>query len=515
MKPIFLYGPSYSGKSAAGKCLAEALNLPFFDLDVEIENRAGMAVDAIFATQGEAHFRRLEREALQALIASTAEAVIALGGGALLDDAGRAAVQAAGRVICLRASADTLLDRAQASDVVRPLLADDPAKALQAYLSRRAAHYDSFEHQLNTDAITPGETAWRIQKTFGVYRLKAMGSPYDVRVQAGGLQVIDRYLSQRGLAGPFCVVADSNTEAYGRQAVDALSSAGEKAALVVIPAGETHKTVETVGRLWQAFLANGLERGSTVVAVGGGVVGDLAGFAAATYLRGIRWVCVPTTLLAMVDASIGGKTGADLPQGKNLVGAFHAPALVLADPDVLATLPGRELRAGMAEVVKAGVIADSALFARCAAIEIPADLPGLIPAAMAIKIGVIESDPFERGERALLNFGHTIGHAVEHASGFALLHGEAIAIGMVAETRLAEQLGIAEAGTTAALVDVLLHLSLPVEIPAGLDADVLLRTMRVDKKMTAGALRFALPHTIGAAGLIRLEEAVYRATLSS
>lgn len=513
MNPIFLYGPSYSGKSAAGRLLAEALDLPFFDLDSEIETRAGMTVAAVFERHGDAHFRKLESEALQARTANTAEAVIALGGGALLSDANRTLVERNGHVVCLRAAAGTLLERAKSAEMVRPLLADNPEQALAAYLNRRSAHYDSFGRQLATDSLSPAGIAWEVRKMLGIHRLKAMGAPYDVRVQPGSLRQIDRYLLPRGLAGPFCVVSDANTETYGRQAAQALQAAGQQAGLVVLPAGETYKTVETVARLWAAFLENGLERGSTVIAVGGGVVGDLAGFAAATYLRGVRWACIPTTLLAMVDASLGGKTGADLPQGKNLVGAFHAPALVLADPEVLASLPARELSAGMAEVVKAGVIADAALFDRCRTIDLAGDLGALIPAAMSVKIRVIEADPYEKGERALLNFGHTVGHAVEHASGFALLHGEAIAVGMVAEARLAEKLGFAEIGTAAALCSCLVHLSLPVDIPPGMAADDLLRTMRLDKKKTAGALKFALPQRIGSAGLLKLEEFEYRPAL--
>jgi 3-dehydroquinate synthase len=229
------------------------------------------------------------------------------------------------------------------------------------------------------------------------------------------------------------------------------------------------------------------------------VVGDLAGFAASTFMRGCNWVAVPTTLLAMVDASMGGKTGFDLPEGKNLVGAFYPPRLVLADPDVLSTLPERELRAGLAEVVKHGVIADPELYNLCAqgwdaVIE---RLPEVVRRGMAVKVKVIEEDPYEQNIRAALNFGHTIGHAVELVSKFSLLHGEAVGIGMVAEARLAERLTVAGQGLSDALEKTLSALELPIEIPKDMGRNELISAMKVDKKKAGGVVRFALPVKIG------------------
>jgi len=216
-------------------------------------------------------------------------------------------------------------------------------------------------------------------------------------------------------------------------------------------------------------------------------------------MRGCNWVAAPTTLLAMVDASMGGKTGFDLPEGKNLVGAFHPPRLVLADPDVLFTLPERELRAGLAEAVKHGVIADPGLFDLCAEgwEAVKPRLPEIVRRGMGVKVKVIEEDPYERGIRAALNLGHTIGHAVELVSGFELLHGEAVAVGMVAEARLAERLTVAGPGLSEALAGTLSELGLPVQIPAGMTRADLIRAMRVDKKKAAGVVHFALPVKIG------------------
>jgi 3-dehydroquinate synthase len=269
--------------------------------------------------------------------------------------------------------------------------------------------------------------------------------------------------------------------------------------LVLLPAGEQQKTIQTVGSLWEAFLDAGLERSSTVLALGGGVTSDLAGFAAATFLRGVTWVAAPTSLLGMVDASLGGKTGADLPRGKNLVGAFHPPRLVLVDPATLASLPEVELRSGLAEAVKSGVIGDEALFRLCAAgwRSVMATLEDVVRRSMAVKVRLIQEDPYEKGRRAALNLGHTIGHALEAGSGYLLRHGEAVAIGMVAAARLSEHLEVAEPGLAEEIAAALQGLGLPVEVPPGMDWETILQGMQVDKKRLGGALHFTLPERIG------------------
>jgi 3-dehydroquinate synthase len=252
-------------------------------------------------------------------------------------------------------------------------------------------------------------------------------------------------------------------------------------------------------KLWQDLLQAGLDRHGTIVALGGGVTGDLSGFAASTFMRGVDWVSVPTTLLAMVDSSLGGKTGFDLPQGKNLVGSFHDPRLVLADPLLLSSLPLREMSAGMAEVVKHGMVGDAELFhlAGLGWDFCKRHMTELIGRAMAVKINVIEKDPFERNIRASLNLGHTIGHAVETAFGYKLLHGEAVAIGLVAETSLAESLDIAEKGLTKILALTLTDFGLPVQIPDEIPRGAIIRALQVDKKKANGVVRFTLPIRIG------------------
>ena len=498
MTHIFLYGPSGSGKSTVGRLLAENLDLPFLDLDAHIERTAGQDIPSIMAEGGEPAFRDLETDSLKAAVTGP-EAVVALGGGGLLRKENRALAESAGQIILLEADLSTLVRRLAQDSNQRPLLAGELESKLSALLERRREHYDSFA--LRVDASADAEdVAWDVQRLLGRYHVRSMGVGYDVIAQEGTLDSIGEMLKARNLGGPMLVVSDTNVAPlYAEQVMNSLRAAGYLTSSIVIPAGEAYKNLETVAALWRGFLEAGLDRKSTVIALGGGVVGDMAGFAAATFMRGCHWVAVPTTLLAMVDASIGGKTGFDLPEGKNLVGAFHSPRLVLADPQALITLPERELRAGLAEVIKHGVIADPELFELCAQgwDVVHARLTEVVRRAMAVKVRVIEEDPYEQGVRAALNLGHTIGHAVELVSGFKLLHGEAIAIGMVAEAQLAECLAVSSPGVTERIAETLSALGLPIEIPAEMDRTQLIRAMRVDKKKAAGVVRFALPVRIG------------------
>jgi 3-dehydroquinate synthase len=275
--------------------------------------------------------------------------------------------------------------------------------------------------------------------------------------------------------------------------------------VLTVPAGEHHKTRESWARLTDQLLAAGFGRDTTIIALGGGVVGDLAGFVAATFMRGIPVVQLPTTLLAMIDASVGGKTGVDTPAGKNLVGAFHPPSLVLSDPSVLTTLPAEQLRSGLAEAIKHGVIADERYFERTVAdlsalLSRPsgAEMLALIARSVEIKAAVVARDEREGGVRKTLNFGHTLGHAIESESGYRLLHGEAVAIGMVLESALAERIGIAEPATLRRVRDAVERAGLPSSLPEGMDADRVLAATRSDKKARRGMAEFALPRRVGA-----------------
>ncbi len=498
---IFLYGPPGSGKSTLGSLLSEALGLPFTDLDAEIEARQGKRIPEIFAAQGEPAFRRAEQEALEAVCRSPGERVVALGGGALLAPANRALAEARGRILLLHAPAERLAARLArpASGGPRPLLGtpQETRRRLETLLAARRAHYASFPLRLEASP-PPQELLWQALAALGRFRLQGMGAPYEARLLPGGLDAAGEHFRRLRLRGPVALVTDENVAPHhAPRTLASLRRAGYAAEALTLPAGEEHKTPETLARLWAFFLASGVERGSTVAALGGGVVGDLTGFAAATFLRGVAWVNFPTSLLAMADASLGGKTGADLPQGKNLIGAFHAPRLVLADPETLSTLPAVEFRSGMAEVIKHAVIGDTALFARLRRGGSPARMREMLGRVLAVKVRIIEADPYEKGRRAALNFGHTLGHAIETASGYRLRHGEAVAIGMVAETRLAERLGIAEAGLAEEIATALRAWGLPVAIPPEMDPAALEALMQYDKKKRGGVVHFSLPARLG------------------
>ena len=492
---IFLYGPPGTGKSTVGRKLAHNLKLPFIDLDRVIETNAGKSIPQIMEKQGELAFRDLESAALKKLLHEK-ESIVALGGGALLRDENRNFVESNGKVLLLMAELSTLLERLHYESGNRPLLAGDLREKLSSLLAKRAEHYNSFPMLIHVDGKTAEQNAHQVQVILGRHHLSAMGE-YDAIV--GQVSDLPNFPMQNPI-----IVTDENVAKFHLEKMQNLL----QAKAVIIPAGEEHKNLETISLLWKSFLENGLDRKSTVIALGGGVLSDMAGFAASTYMRGINWVGVPTTLLSMVDASLGGKTGFDLPEGKNLIGAFYPPKLVLADPQLLGTLPEAELISGMAEVVKHGIISDPELFSLClrGLDWVKNNLEEVVKRAMAVKIKVIEEDPYEKGIRAALNLGHTVGHAVELVSKFKLRHGEAIAIGTVAEAKYAARVGRAGDGLVGAVTESCRALGLPIQIPEAMPREEIIRAMRVDKKKTAKAIRFALPVEIGRVELVEVTD---------
>jgi len=336
----------------------------------------------------------------------------------------------------------------------------------------------------------------------------ALPLDYPVYVRAGVLDELPDIIAQVAPAHRYAVISDERVgPLYGKQLAAHLRRAHPDSAteLFTIPAGEHEKTRARWSELTDALLAWGAGRDTTVVAVGGGVICDLAGFVAATYMRGVPVVQLPTTLLAMVDAAVGGKTAVDTSFGKNLIGAFHNPSAVIIDPSVLATLPAPELRSGLAEMLKHGIIADAAYFN-----DIVSALPNitalgaaapefatLIAGSVRIKANVVATDSHEHGLRHTLNFGHTIAHAIERVMAYQILHGDAVAIGMVVESRLAVKLGLADAGITDEIVAALELAQLPTTVPPSVGHDDIIDACRGDKKNRAGQLRFSLPLTIG------------------
>lgn len=485
---LILYGPPGVGKSTVGRVLAAKLNREFVDSDSLIESRVGLPIPQIFAERGEAEFRRLESEVC-AELAARDSLIIAPGAGALLNSANGTALERNGLIVCLRAEAGELSRRI--TDVERPLLTgDDPSGRLGKLLDSRRALYDSFATQIDTTGRTVARIVAEIEALLKPRSLpiNAPGLKHELLLGYGLLSSILGILKEHDLTGPAIIVTDENV---ARQ----IPNPKPQLPTVILLAGEERKTLDTISQLYDAFLQHGLDRSGIVIALGGGVIGDMVGFAAATFMRGLRWVNVPTTLLAMVDASLGGKTGVDLPQGKNLVGAFHPPSLVISDPLALNTLPQAEFVSGLAEVIKHGIIGDTVLFETLETSPSFGNVDQL-QRAIEVKIRIVEADPFEKGGRATLNLGHTIGHGVESASGYRLRHGESVAIGLAAETWIAERMGLAEKGLSDRIANALTRNRLPRRCP-GLDPVAIRTAMSSDKKKAGGKLMFALPKRLG------------------
>lgn len=340
-----------------------------------------------------------------------------------------------------------------------------------------------------------------------VIRVDVPPQSYEIAIASGGLDDLGVWMSRLKLGKKVLVVSNPAIfRRYGERILAALKLVGYEVSHYTLPAGERYKTLKSVQKLYDAALQHRLERSSTMVALGGGVIGDMTGFAAATWLRGINVVQVPTSLLAMVDASIGGKTGVNHPQGKNLIGAFHQPGFVLIDPQVLKTLPAREFRAGMAEVIKYGVIWDVGLFVKLEEAKrldqmryLDEELLSFIlSCSCQAKADVVSQDEKEAGLRAILNYGHTIGHAVESLTGYKVVnHGEAVAIGMVAAGEIAVQLQMWQAEDAERQNALIKKAGLPTTLPAGLEIEAIVDTLQTDKKVKDGKVRFVLPTKIG------------------
>lgn len=328
---------------------------------------------------------------------------------------------------------------------------------------------------------------------------------YDVLIRPGLVDDAGPAVAESCPAHRYAIIADTQVASlYGTRLMNSLKGVGLESSLFRFPAGEWNKNRDVWGGLVESMLRAGIGRDAAVVALGGGVAGDLAGFVAATYMRGLPYIQMPTTLLAMVDSSVGGKTGLDSPLGKNLIGVFHQPRLVLVDPGLLATLPPIQLAAGLAEAYKHGLILDAGYFdelvERLPQIQAldPATLVDAIGRSVEIKAGVVSQDERESGYRAVLNFGHTVAHGLESVSGYSLLHGEAVAIGMVAEARIGEAVGVTRAGTAARIGDVLEAAGLPVGADVvEVNRDGFFEAVAKDKKRRGGRTRYTLLAEIG------------------
>ena len=497
---VFIYGPSCSGKSTFGKKLADRLNRPFYDLDVLIEKNCNKSIPEIFSQEGEESFRKLESRMISEILSGKDNFILSLGGGSLLNSKNRQLLSGKGKILFLNASQEVLLQRLKNDRTSRPLLNTKSDEQLLRLLENRKDHYASFPLTIDTGELSEEEALLEAQTLLGEFRISGMGPEYDVLIKNNSLKDIGKLIHQRWPGRQCFLVTDPNVDQFHSELVlSSLQAHHMPASKALIGLGEEIKNMRTVEQLYEEFLQAGLDRDSLVLALGGGIVGDLAGFAAASFLRGVDWINIPTTLLAMCDSSLGGKTGANLPQGKNLVGAFHAPKLVLIDPTVLQTLPEKEMINGMAEVVKHGIIRDPKLLRLSSnGLEgVRSNLEEVIRRAVAVKAGVIVQDPYEKDQRKGLNFGHTIGHGIELASNYEIPHGFAVSIGMVLESRLAWMAKISESDLSQVISQPLSRLGLPVELPENLDKKKIIEAMQFDKKRSNGKMTFAIPLNSG------------------
>jgi 3-dehydroquinate synthase len=542
---IFLTGFSYSHKSWVAPIVAHSLGWNVVDLDDEIEAAAGKPVPAIFADEGEPGFRLRETKALRA-VCDQVEVVVATGGGTVLAEENRQLMTERGLVVCLEARPETICARlAEPSNRIeseRPLLRDsDPLARIRHLKAERQPLYALADFTVHTDDLTPelvAEEVTRAWRRFAecvfyerdrfskaglggsalvlsqapdddagpVCRVTTETANYPVYAGWGILDKLGEKLREVGLSGGLYVVTDSNVHRhYGGRIADALSSKGFAVHTHVVPAGEASKTLERASEVYDWLTEHRAERGQAVVALGGGVVGDLAGFVAATYLRGMPLVQVPTSLLAMVDASIGGKVAVDRPGAKNLVGAFYQPLAVFADVATLQTLPERELTSGWAEVIKHALIMDGDLLAfleeRVDALRAldPEVTTQVVRRSMALKAQVVAEDERElTGRRSILNYGHTIGHALEAATGYGvLLHGEAVALGMLGAAEIGRRMELTPPELVERQKAILKSFALLLPLPA-VTADAVLMAMTLDKKVTGKSVRWVLLAGVGA-----------------
>ncbi|MDH4037813.1 MAG: 3-dehydroquinate synthase [Candidatus Krumholzibacteria bacterium] len=517
---VVLCGFMGTGKTAVGRILAASLGVPFLDTDDMVESETGMSVAEIFSRDGEARFRELESEAC-ASINTRGGAVVATGGGILLREENARRLASLGQMVLLRASVDAIVARTEGS--TRPLLPTDTRGAtlrerVAQLIEERGPVYGRVAWQIDTTERSPAEVAFEIgERLHHPHRLLHLRA--DVRpvpghalrpgegrlcrivVGRGVIDTIGGWIGELGVTGTAYVLASRRVAGFhGQRTRAALDKAAVRNRFIEVDDSEEAKTLDQTERLLYELVDAGATRDGVVVALGGGVTGDVAGFAAATFMRGMPLVQVPTTLLAQVDSSIGGKVGVNHPRAKNLIGAVHQPLLVMADIDTIGTLPPRQVASGMAEVIKTAIIGSPALFDTLTrtlttqeAMQQPELLETCVAECAAVKVAIVENDPYEHGPRRVLNLGHTLGHAVEAVAGFgSVLHGEAVALGILAAIRVSMRRGAATRDFLAGTRAMFKACGLPLAMP-DMDRDALIAAMGLDKKRRAGSLTFVLP----------------------
>lgn len=525
MQRIFLTGLPGSGKSTVGRRVATLLHWDFVDTDELLAERAGMSVGQALTTYGEERFRQLESEALRDAI-DHERVVIATGGGMVISAANRALLQEQGLNIYLHASVETAWQRvqehlrAEGDLAARPLVAGpDGQQRLGNLLAARSSWYEQAHVTILTDGAPLEYVAQQVlvhalargqllapDSAHLSLNLRLAGTISQAVIEWGSLSQLPAALQAMNTRGRIFVVTDSSVGALYASAIQSiLANAGLEPQIFTIPAGESSKSFACFQSIIDWLVEHRAERSEPVVALGGGVVGDLVGFVASCYQRGVPLVQIPTTLLAQVDSAIGGKTGINHPQGKNLIGAFYQPGLIFVDPAALLTLPERVYREGWAEIVKYGVILDANLFAmleeRLPEIERRDSdlLTQVVARCIRLKMDVVQGDERDGGLRNILNYGHTFGHALEATTEYGTwLHGEAVSIGMEVAGRVAVAQGLLSETDLQRQRKLLQAIGLPTEC-AGVDGEAILSAMQHDKKVRAGRTRWILPARIGQA----------------
>jgi len=541
---IILTGFSGSGKTEVARLVAQRLGWRAVDSDDVIVEAAGKPIPSIFREDGETYFRTLEHTALRELC-SQPKMVIAAGGGAILSAENRRLIAHGGFIVCLEARPETILARLQpqldSNPVARPLLATaDPLGRIRELKSFRQPYYALADHTVHTDGLTMEQVAAEVVRAWRQLSAAALGdegrpaaltaapsareadapycqppgaacvvrtssATYPVFVSWGALPDLGQRMADAGLAGHAYLISDSMVHArWGAAAKEALQAGGLRVASHVVPAGETSKSLETAASIYDWLVSRRAERGEAIVALGGGMVCDLAGFVAATFVRGLPLVHVPTSLLAMVDAAIGGKVAVNQKEAKNLIGAFYQPRLVLADVSTLQSLPPRELTAGWAELIKHALIMDEGLLRlleekadAILSLE-PTVTTEVISRSIALKAAVVSEDEREEtGRRTILNYGHTIGHGLEAAAEYVgMLHGEAVAVGMAGAARIARRLGLLAPELAERQDALIARFGLPLRA-SGVDPAKVLAATALDKKVKGGAIHWVLLEGIG------------------
>jgi len=531
---LIITGFSGTGKSLVAMEVALRLNWDFLDTDDEIVKQTGKPIAEIFSQDGEDSFRELEREMIRKACQQW-QTVIAIGGGAIVDPQNYELLAKTGLIVCLEAKPETIYERlfreaARGPETeVRPLLANDdnPLERIRQLKASRQPHYAKADWTIHTDGLSVSEVAEEVIRASRLLRrcaprndkekarsgidkdivclVKTATQSYPIFVGYGLLEKLGEKMKQAALSGTATIISDENVfSLYGSKVEGILKHAGFAVNSFVVPPGEETKSMEYAIKIYDFLVEHRTERDDIIIALGGGMVGDLAGFVAATFLRGMPWIQVPTSLVAMVDASIGGKVGVNHPEGKNLIGDFYQPNLVLADPQTLTTLPQRELISGWAEVIKHGMILDEEFVQflesnvnRLTKLE-PELLTRAIASSAAIKAQVVSQDEKEKeGKRTVLNYGHTIAHGLEAATQYKrFLHGEAVAIGMVGAAKLSQRLGLLSSAAVERQQALLQKFGLPT-VFSGLGLTEITRAMELDKKTKGKAIRWVLLQDIG------------------